>query len=341
MAVAERDIAERFLDLLASTQRGRAIAANVLASHEAGLCSAPSLREFLVDCGLTSDDAAARGIPIDADAVVEEVSSGRGISGRRYLRQCRQSPPASHDALALSNTLRTDSFWRFLLGTEYKDPTTGLPEVLPPNPVNSPSGLSEYRTRLAEITADPGWYEPTATIGRPFPFPSNCWITCDLLGPDLAAPTYPRDPATEARDLLGLIDYRDGAFLLRLTFSASRLSGMSTCEVARPIFSDLGNSRFQASQTSSRAAAYAAQGWGATVHLGKFGNGFPDATGAPERVCTSLPVSDLVPLRVDCLGQVRGERGKAKGDDDDAFAVYLEAGRSTGEIRDALLALFI
>jgi hypothetical protein len=341
MAVAERDTAGRFLDLLASTPRGRAIAANMLLSHEAGLCSAPSLREFLVDCGLTSEDAAARGIPLDPVTIVEEVSSGRGICGRRYLRQCRQSPSAAHDALALSNTLRADSFWRFLLGTEYKDPTAGLPEVLPPNPVNSPAGLSEYRTRLAEITADPGWYEPTATVGRPFPFPSNCWITCELLGPDLSAPTYPHDPATEARDQLGLIDYRDGAFLLRLTFPAARLSGMSTSEVARPIFSDLGNSRFQVNQTGSRAAAYAAQGWGATVHLGKFGNGFPDSTGAPERVCTSLPLSELAPLRVDFLGQVRGERGKAKHDDDEAFAVYLEAGRSTGEIRDALLVLFI
>jgi hypothetical protein len=163
-----------------------------------------------------------------------------------------------------------------------------------------------------------------------------------LFDPDTAKPAYPDDPATEARDQLGLIDYSDGSFLLRLTLAASSLAALHTCEIARPTFSDLGSSRFQASQSSPRAGAYAARGWGATVHLGKFGDsGFREATGAAERVSTSLPLSALDGVRVDFLGPVKGERGRTKHDNDDAFAVHLEAGRSSQDIRDVLLSLLI
>ena len=340
MIARDYDAVVRFLDSLRTTPRGRALAVNMLDSHKAGLCPTSNLRDFLVDCGRTLQEAQTRAVPADAVAIVEDVSSGHGVDKRTYLRQCRQSLFAPTDTHTLSNTLKTDTLWRFLVATRYKDPaTSGLPVVLPPIPVNSPSGTLEYRKRLAEVTSDPAWYEPAATIGRPLPHPSNCWLTSDLFDPDTAAPKYPDDAATEARDQLGLIDYSDGTFLLRLTLAPSSLGALHGCEIARPTFSDLGNSRFQASQSSPRAAAYAARGWGATVHLGKFRAGLGEATGAAERVSTSLPLSALHSLRVDFLGPVKGERGRTKHDDDDAFAAHLEAGRSSQEIRDALLSL--
>lgn len=144
-----------------------------------------------------------------------------------------------------------------------------LPFVLPLVPNNSPSGLRDYRTRLSEVTADPAWSKPAATIGIPLPAPSNCWITSDQFDDEPNAPQYPDDSATEARDKLGLIDNGEGKFLLRLSFLASSLANLPGNELARPVFSDLGNSRFRVHQSSSRAKIFAQQGWGATTHLGK------------------------------------------------------------------------
>lgn len=339
MINSDRDAIERFLEVLQQTARGRALVVNMLDSHTDALYSTSNLRAFLFDCARTYDDKLTVGAnPV---GIVEDVSGGYGIGGRNYLRQFNQGMFSPTDTQRLSHTMKTESFNRFVVDTRYKTAASGLPIVLPAVPTNSPAGMLDYRKRLADVTSDPVWYAPTASIGRPLPFRSNCWITTDYFGPDKDAPPYPDNAATEVRDELGLIEHQDGAFLLRLSFAASSLASLKPCELARPTFSDLGNARFRVKQPSRRAADYAAAGWGATVHLGNFGDPtFADATGTSERVSTSLPVSAFTGLTIEYLGRVEQDRGMtAKKDDDEAFAADLEAGRTARHIRDTLLSL--
>jgi len=233
----------------------------------------------------------------------------------------------------------TETFWHFLLDARYKDATRGVPVVLPPIPTNSPSGLREYATRLGQVTASDDWIPPNATIGRPLPEPANCWIASDRFAPDPDAPAYPDDNGTQARDELGLVHCRDGSFLLRLRFPSDAVARSGDSEMARPSFADLGNSRFSVRQISARAAIYAAAGWGATVHLGKFANGSSDITGTSERVTRPLRAASLS-IAVEFLGPVRADRGVTMlVDDDDAFADRVQRGRTPTDLRTALMLL--
>jgi hypothetical protein len=330
---AELEAIESFLDLLQHDARGRAIAVNILDSYTELLLSAAALREFLLDCAETMSVAVdpAR----TPEKIVDRVSRGRGVRRGAYLRHCRQT--GFDDAERLSTTMNVTSFWRYFLSDQYKDPA-GFPVTLPARPLPSPSGEREYADRLSSIVSNPDWFETTATLGRPLPEASNCWITTDRFGADPSPLPYASDLGTEARDELGLIGEIDGSYLLRFTFRASELGKLPACEVARPSAADLGNSRFCARQTSSRAVEFGARGWGATVHLGKFENASRDVTGRSERVTESLPLRTIT-VTVDYLGRTNGSRGiSAKRDDDEAFAQLLEAARSPLQIREAILA---
>ena len=139
---------------------------------------------------------------------------------------------------------------------------------------------------------------------------------------------------------MGLIDSGEGDFLLRLTFSAAEVAGISGHEMARPTFADLGNSRFRIHQTSPRAEAFAAQGWGTTTHLGKFGNPtYSEYTGNCERVSSALPIVELPSLTVELLGKVRNDVGVGAQDSDEAYAKELLAGQSVASIKEAILKM--
>jgi len=314
------------------------MAVNMYESWASNLVSANILSSFLHDCARTHEASPGT----DTLTIVEDVSCGYGAASKSYLRQCRQGQFPSVDMERLSNTMNTVNFHSFLLDDKYKSGGGGLPVVLPKIPVHSPSGLRDYQARLSQVTADPVWKNPGATIGRPLPHPSNCWITTDQFGEDPNAPTYPDDAATEARDKLGLIDTASGSFLLRLSFLASSTTKVPDNEFVRPTFSDLGNSRFRVSQSSSRATMFAKQGWGATVHLGMLGYiNHNESTGASERVSSALPLDILESLTVELLGRVANDRGTGVHDNDDAYAKELEAGQTTTAIKNNLLSILI
>ena len=312
------------------------MAVNIFESCSENLVSPVTLSAFLFDCVKTSVSFPAKG----AVEIVEDVACGEGHAKQSYLRQYKQAPFSPVDTQRLNNTMNTVSFHKFFLDAKYKGGSVGLPFVLPLVPNNSPSGLRDYQTRLSEVTADPAWSKPAATIGIPLPAPSNCWITSDQFGEDSNAPEYPGDSATEARDKLGLIDSGEGNFLLRLSFLASSIAKIPDNELARPVFSDLGNSRFRVCQSSNRAKIFAQQGWGATTHLGKFGDkNFSDSTGACERISSALPITALESLTVELLGRVTKDRGMETHDNDEAYAKELQAGRSEVVIKNNLLSL--
>ena len=338
MTPSDKTAIEGFLDKLQSTPRGRAMAVNMVESCSENLVLPVALSTFLLDCVKTSAALPANG----AVEIIEDVACGYGLAKQSHLRQCKQTPPTTVDKEQLSNTMNTVSFHKFLLDDKYKGGSIGLPVVLPLVPNNSPSRLRDYQARLSEITAALDWKKPTSTIGLPLTAPSNCWITSEQFGEDSNAPEYPGDSATDARDKLGLIDSGDDAFLLRLSFSAASLGEIPNNELARPVFCDLGNSRFRVRQSSVRAKAFAKGGWGATTHLGKFGDkNYRHSTGVCERVSSALPLTQLDNLSVEFLGKVTKARGVGMHDDDKAYAKKLQAGRSKVTIKKNLLSLLI
>jgi hypothetical protein len=346
MEAAEIAAITAFLESLIGAEdkpndKGQAILANMRDSHAENLISLDLLREFLRDCV----HALAEKNPPDDDplailAIVEAVSRGRGHSrqARHYLRACKPATPVPNGA-RLSNTMKTESFHRFLLNEAYKQADTlGMSRVQPPIPVNSPSGLADYQEWLSELAETADWFRPSGNIGLPLPTPWNCWLSTDQFGLDANAPAYgPAQAAEQARDELGLIDYGRGAFLLRLSFSAASLGKISHCETARPGFSDLGNSRFRVRHASAQATSYAKQGWGATVHLKKLAESYTDVAGAPERVTTALPLAMLEEVRLELLGEVASRRGATAADDDQAHLRRLLNGRASEDIKTYLI----
>lgn len=301
MTSVEKTSIENFLDKLQSTPRGRAVAVNMYETYAENLAPPDTLSAFLLDCAQSHEASPST----DALEIVADVSCGYGHAKQGYLRLCKQESFTSVGTERLSNTMNTVSFHRFLLDEKYKAGSAGLPVVLPKIPGSSPSALRDYQARLAEVTADPAWVKSAAVLGKPLPTPSNCWITSDRFGKNADAPEYTDDPATQARDELGLIDNGDDGFLLRLSFLASSTAKIPYNELARPVFADLGNSRFRVRHSSSRAVEFATHGWGATTHLGKFGDStYSDSTGVCERVSSALPVADLEFLTVEFLGKV-------------------------------------
>lgn len=337
---------DSFLDKLQSTARGRAMAVNMYETYAENLVPLDTLSAFLLDCARTHEALPST----DAVKIVQDVSCGQGHGKQCYLRLCKKEPFSSVGTERLRHTMKTVTFHTYLLDEKYKACNEGLPVVLPKAPISSsPSALRDYRERLAEVTADPTWKKSEANLGTPHPnssldnqLPNStiCWFTSDRFGKDVGAPKYPGDPATEARDELGLIDNGDGNFLLRLSFLASSTAKIPNNELARPIFSDVGNSRFRVRHSSSRAAEFAKHGWGATTHLGKFGDSeFSDSTGVCERVSSALPIADLEFLTVEFLGRVTKDRGMEMHDDDEAYAKELHAGRSEATIKNILLSI--
>lgn len=311
------------------------MAINMLASVEQGLVASDRLKEFLSFCAKRLDQEPGKN-PI---IIIEDVSCGENDANRRFLRQCRSRPFADDETKKLSNTMNSVSFHRFVLNSSYKSGKNVLPVVLPPIPVDSESGIAEYRERLSLITKESDWKALGAMIGRPLPEPANCWITSDHFGIDKSSPLYQSDPGTQARDELGLIDNVEGDFLLRLNFLAKDIASICEHEMARPVFSDLGNRRFRVYQSSSRAIAYARDGWGATMHLGKFRNtaSHNEYTGACERVSSALPLESLSSLTVELIGKVKRGAGEEAHDNDDGYAEELLGGRDKQSIKAELL----
>src|SRR5665213_1039933 len=153
-----------FLEILQGTVRGRIIAVNMLASVTTGLLSPAAARLFLQECADAIDAPGRR--TADPVQIVEYVSCAFG-SGRQYLRQARQPPFDAGTVQMLSTTMRTETFFRFMVSPRYKVGSTGIPVFLPPRPVNTVSGERDYERRLSAITADPDWFDPVATLGRP------------------------------------------------------------------------------------------------------------------------------------------------------------------------------
>lgn len=324
-----------FVDRLCESSRGLVIAVNMLDSceHGANLSEVALLREFLADCALSDDPSQSAEHCLK---VIADVSAGASPARRSYLRRLRQQIAETTDLV--TNVVKAETFHRFILSESAKM-TNGLRGVLPLTPAPYDDDLAEYEEIFTSLVARGDWYRSDATLGRPQSASSNCWLSTDRFGADDDAPAYNGDPATQARDELGLVDYERGSCLIQFKIAEGALAVLAEVEVARPVFSDLGNSRFRVDQRSERAQRYAQAGWGATVHLGKLrGRRHTDMTGAPERVASPVPLAKVAGVTARFLGRVTSRAYETSDRDPEIeFRDWVLGSRTHDQVRAAVL----
>jgi len=200
----------------------------------------------------------------------------------------------------------------------------------------------EFVEELRRITANPSWFEPGASLGKPFPSPIYCWFTlAGKLHRTVNGGPTGHTMATQARDALGLIDCEDGEHRLEVIFTAACLKTLPHLKVARPTFADGGNDRFAAFQNEVGSMGNNSRGWGTTVHLGKLAKKRKNMCGLPERVSSSVPISANA-FAVTYLGRITGTRGLVAGiDDHAAFEARLRGSVSVSEIIESLTQITI
>jgi hypothetical protein len=337
---AEIDRLRRFVECLCGDARGLTVALNMLASCTGPepLCRPHLLADFLKECADNFDGAAS------CIGVLETVAAGRGPSGRRRLRLAACARPDAASRERLTHVLKCESFHHFLLGDTYKE-DDDLPDFLPLRPENTESGRRDYAQRLRKIVDNPEWSDPTGALGRPLGSGLNCWVSTGRFGHDPDAPRYAAQEAgTQVRDELGLVDVGQDDHLLRVSFAELSLSEDPPVEVARPIFSDMGNSHFIVDNARfPLGRRHAQQGWGTTVHLGKFrADSHGDLAGVPERVTAPIPVRRLRQLEVEYVGPVMRAAFDDPGEPaEEALCKAMLVPRVREEVAPALLQLAV
>ncbi len=222
--------------------------------------------------------------------------------------------------------------------------------MLPGPKSRHPDDERSYCAKLARATSGKDWYNDAGTLGKPLShppsmpssYPRYVWFTDELrLKVETAKDKGGGTEATKARDALGLIDTRDNTYLLSLLFPAEQLHAIPGLKMARPGFSDMGNSRFAIYLGKGGQPAYS-NNWGFTAHLGKIGGrGTRKIGGVPERICSPIQLTQIGnSLNIRPLGWVIGSRGMDAGVDDDAVFIAALRGRSTlGSIKRNLMTL--
>jgi hypothetical protein len=147
--------------------------------------------------------------------------------------------------------------------------------------------------------------------------------------------------ATAVRDTLGLINVGAHTYLVSLRFETRSIQGLTGLKMARPVFADLGNSRFAIYLNKSAESAYADH-WGLTVNLARLCK-VPRApiNGVPERITSPIPLEIIgSSIGVAPLGWTIGARGDKLGmDDDDTFVERLRGRRRLASMKTQLLRL--
>lgn len=329
-AMALKDEIRRFLSLLEGDATGSIMLANLLDSCDEGLVPPDLARIFLEECSQTA--AASPGKT--GTAIFREVSQRKtpGSSPTPKFLRLAKRPATPADGTTLSNVVSAVSFIRYHV--DKTRPSLGV--ALPSVPLDSSSrGVRQMDSFVRKVTARPNWFTSTASLGRPLPEASNCWLSTNAF-PDSRKPLpYPAGSteADKARDTLGLIDSRHtDQHLIRYMFDAARAWDIAGPHIARPTFADLGNDRFRVKHLSQRGRALASAGWGSTIDLGRLAHPKMPSTGRPERVVSALPLRDLTSLQVVYLQATTLARGSSSSDNDLAFARSILRGRKTATL---------
>lgn len=296
----------KWLDLLAGSSRGKIKLINMLLSREHNLVSEAVLCSFLADC-----------ISQRASTVHDALKCYSHVCNcdDKHFMLAAVSPTSINGTCTLVITLNSLTFHRYILGR----PKTIVRSVLPDKP-ESPSDHDEkiYCDALKKATAYRGWYKDASTLGRPFPDPIRVWFSeFQDLESEIEADSSRNTKGSKARDALGLIDTKDGTYLLSVQLPSTCLHTITDLKMARPGFADEGNARFAVHLDNAPKHTYHKM-WGLTVHLKKLRDRSSMIHGVPERVCSSIQLSQVGDsISVRGLGWVSGNRGEVTGIDDD------------------------
>lgn len=322
------DPRKAWLDLLCGSTKGRIKLFGMFMSREDGLVTKDVLDAFVADC-----------VSHGAGTTDEALSCYSCVCRRddKYLMLAAVNPTSIDATHTLVTTIDSLRFHQFILSR----PKTIAKSVLPEKP-ESPSYDDEeaYRDALKRVTSSKGWYNAAGTLGRPSPDPIRVWF-CESQGLDseVGADLSSTTRASKVRDALGLIETRDGTYLLSIRVPAACLHTIMDLKMARPGFADEGNRRFAVRLDGAPEHVYQDM-WGLTVHLGKLAQKSSTIHGVPERICSSVKLSQVGDLiGVDALGWVIGSRGEEIGvDDDHSFLDRLRGKWTVAMTIDGLLA---
>lgn len=329
-----RDLSSRhlkiWLDHLIGSDGGTIKLINLFLSWKHNLAKPNLLRSFLADC--TS---------LGATTVDEALAHFDQVCRRddTFFALSHVDPSSISATSTLSTAMAAPTFHQHILGR----PKTKVKPVLPlePKPGDDASERA-YRNALARVTSRKGWYNPTGTLGKPFPDPRHVWITeLAYLDTEIKADPNSDTEATKVRDALGLVDTRENTYLLSVRFSAAHLHGLKGLKMSRPGFADQGSKRFAVYLGKTAESAYRGH-WGMTTHLGKLKAKRRQAiNGVPERVCAPIPLPSVAhSMTIMPLGWVLSSRGEEAGvDDDKAFIGRLSGRRKVASIKRQLFTL--
>jgi hypothetical protein len=309
---------------------GRIFLTNLWFCCEQELVDKQKVADFLTACAKeweaerTADPTAEPNL----HDLIENVCRGASSGGaRHFLRSNRQhAAPPPHRTFTTVVSFETFSVYHVDKSSRVlRGPLTAS------RPKISDADLNKCRRELSLLTETTSWVKPGATLGNPS-IPDNCWVSI------AAGNLEPADQsADEARDGLGLIHREVDDHLVALEFESDAAAQVAGFEMARPMFADLGNSRFCAMHSSAFGRDMASLGWGCTVDLKRFAQKVWPPTGRPERVTSVLPLAELGPVRVRYLGAIKQPRGKGSEDDDKAFLEHLLDVRSIDDIKTSIL----
>lgn len=313
-----------WLDLLSVGVDGKLKLISLFQSLECDLVSKGVVSNFLNDClslkASTPDEA------------LDHYNIFCGID-TRYFALCAVDPKSIDAATNVVVTVNSFVFHQYIMAKADHDSTAY--NVLPQRPKSrNDFDVEEYCEQLNTLISDYDWYDKTGHLGKPFPDPRHVWFT-EKTAADNEMLTNLRvvSNATKIRDALGLIDTTNDHYLLSLHFSATGLHKIIGLKMARPVFSDRGNTRF-AVATKGSTHLLSSTKWGQTVHLGKLRDGKPQINGLPERICSPIPLKDVgASISVTPLGWVE----IATDADDNTFIDHLCGGTTLDTIKNELI----
>lgn len=276
-----------WIDLLAESKEGQIKVINLFQSLNWDLVKGPDLCSFIQKC-LTLR-------PTTSDAALTDFNN-ICATDIRYFALNRVDPMSIKNTTKLATTMNSLTFHQYVLAR----PQSVVKPVLSDKPRSRNSDdENDYQKKLERTISDNNsgnkkWYNLNGSLGKPFPDPRHVWFTdVNYINDEIQTNTRRVTEATKVRDALGLIDTRDGHFLLSLQFPAVHLHTLADLQMARPVFSDGGNRRFAVYINMDAKNIYV-DNWGQTVHLEKLRAWPPQKiNGLPERICSPIPLSHI------------------------------------------------
>ena len=322
-----------FFQKLAASEEGTIILINMLDSYEGGLVNASFIRKFVQTCIKESEAHSTRDVLLVFRSVSQTISKK---STPIFLRKSKR-PKSTRHGNTWTTTVDWVTWWGYHADKARMDSDHGLK-------IPSLSGgvtrlqLLDAERYLNDVTSNPDWsHADTGFLGRPMPYPSNCWVSTQ--DPDIApfSNVPGLDVATDSRDALGLIDTKEKAVLVRYELLAASAKKVSENDFARPSFSDLGNTRWRAHGNEPESLALAVLGWGNTVHLAKLRKAKSGSvSGEAERVTRAMSIQRLKIQSIKMLGYVGDTKGRHLNDDNTAFITRLLRRRKLSTVQAQL-----